>query len=179
MATRIYTRSGDEGDTGLIGGKRVRKDAPIIGLVGELDELNANLGHARVCDLPEVVEVELARAQSLLFDVGAEIAAPKGTPYFQEATVAEEPARLESAIDAMESRLEPLTQFILPGGSEVAARLHIARAVCRRVERDMVALNVRSGILVYVNRLSDFLFVAARLTNLEGEVPDVPWSRTS
>ncbi|MBX3095438.1 MAG: cob(I)yrinic acid a,c-diamide adenosyltransferase [Fimbriimonadaceae bacterium] len=179
MATRIYTRTGDEGETGLIGGVRVRKDSPIISLVGELDELNAVLGLARSAPLSPLIEDALSRAQSLLLDMGAEIASPRDSPYFLEAKVEVEPQRLEAAIDEMESQLPPLKQFILPGGCESSSRLHLARSICRRAERSMVSVGVRAELLVYVNRLSDFLFVAARMANSEANVPDVPWSRTS
>lgn len=176
---RIYTRSGDKGETGLIGGARVSKADPIIEAVGLLDELNAALGWA-LCHVPPEIQTEpLRRAQSLLFDIGAEVASPQDGKWQMEADLEGEDERLERGIDLAEAQLEPLRQFILPGGSESAARLHLARAVCRRAERHLVRLGAREEVVRYLNRLSDFLFVLARLANKVSGVPDVPWSRTS
>jgi cob(I)alamin adenosyltransferase len=176
---RIYTRSGDSGETGLIGGARVSKADPVIEAVGLLDELNAALGWALCASPPEMVSEHLRRVQSLLFDIGAEVASPAEGEWHMEASLAGEDEKLERGIDFAEAQLEPLRQFILPGGAESAARLHLARATCRRAERHLVGIGVREDVVRFVNRLSDFLFVAARLANKENGVPDVPWSRTS
>ncbi|MEO0530286.1 MAG: cob(I)yrinic acid a,c-diamide adenosyltransferase [Planctomycetota bacterium] len=186
---KIYTKTGDQGETGLFGGGRVRKDHARIGAYGTLDEVNATLGVARAevarCDCLDEAAKEsfdgiLQEAQNRLFDLGAELATPdaaeKGLELLGESHV----ERLEAAIDDHESRLEPLKQFVLPGGTAVAAQLHLARCVCRRAERRMVTLgadeSVRDLPLRYVNRLSDLLFVLARSANHEAGVGDTPWT---
>lgn len=182
---KIYTKTGDGGETGLYGGGRVRKDNPRIAAYGTVDELNAVLGLVRAEGAPAEVDTLLARVQNELFDLGAELATrdPKamGTSTINEAKI----AALEGAIDKFEERLEPLKQFILPGGSKCAAFLHVSRTVCRRAEREVVFLaaipneQVSGTLIVYLNRLSDLLFVLARATNQELGVADVPWQRTS
>lgn len=185
---RIYTRGGDEGQTGLFGGARVGKDAPRIAAYGEIDELNSVLGW---CAVPAVgTEIErLRRVQSLLFSIGSWLATPSDAsastrghlPAWPSAAIPE----LESEIDSWEEGLEPLANFILPGGNELASRLHVARSVCRRAERAVTALAgteqgaVEPDHLAYLNRLSDWLFVFARHANhVAGEV-DVPWTATN
>lgn len=176
---KIYTRTGDQGQTSLFGGDRVAKNDPRIESYGTIDELNSFIGAARAAWIGGAIDEELHLIQMDLFDIGAHLAAPRGT---RVAPVAEERiARLEQGIDAMESELPPLKNFILPGGSAAAAQLHLCRTVCRRAERLVVALGyddettLRS--LVYLNRLSDYLFVAARFANLGHGVEDVVWKR--
>jgi len=156
----------------------VAKNDPRIEAYGTIDELNSFIGIARACWPVSPCDDELAHAQSDLFDAGAHLASP-GTSRFAgiEASRIES---LERGIDAMEAELEPLKNFILPGGSPAAAQLHVARSVCRRAERLVVALHDESAstqsTLAYLNRLSDYLFVAARFANLRHGVPDVPWT---
>lgn len=176
---KIYTRTGDAGKTSLFGGTRVEKSDARIEAYGTVDELNSAIGVVRASAVPPQVESELARVQSDLFEIGAHLASP-GTSRFGGV----EPARiedLERAIDAMENELPPLTSFILPAGSLPGAQLHIARTVCRRAERRVVALEDESGptlsSIAYLNRLSDYLFVAARFANLKSGAGDVPWQR--
>jgi cob(I)alamin adenosyltransferase len=178
---KIYTKTGDGGDTGLFGGPRVRKSDARVDAYGEVDELNAALGAARALVEDPELDRHLARIQDELFCVGAELA----TPHEARARSVIPPVevgwagRLERAIDAWESELPPLRQFILPGGTRTAAALHLARCVCRRAERRVVALasqaEVLPGTLAYLNRLSDFLFVAARLANHRARRTETPW----
>jgi cob(I)alamin adenosyltransferase len=178
---RIYTRTGDAGETGLIGGERVRKDAHVIHVVGELDELNACLGVALAHGLPTPIAQVLSEVQSRLFDIGAEIAAPIGHRFHQEADLQGTVEVFEQQMDTLESSLQPLKNFILPGGGVSSAHLHHARTVARRAERAMVALSqdqeVRGIIVRYLNRLSDYLFMAARYANHDQGIDDVPWNR--
>ena len=172
---KIYTRTGDAGQTSLFGGARVSKDDRRIEAYGTIDELSSCIGVARAAWPDAPIDAELARVQNDLFDIGAQLAAP-GSDRFHGA----DPARieqLERAIDTMERDLTPLTNFILPGGSVAAAQLHVARTVCRRAERRVIALKDESatGAVVYLNRLSDFLFVAARFANAKHGVSDVTW----
>jgi cob(I)alamin adenosyltransferase len=183
---KIYTRTGDDGETSLLGGRRVRKDDPRIEAIGSIDETNAVLGLVRI-ELQRSgvahrgLDDLLTRIQHRLFDLGAELAASgKATPRagaLDEADV----AALESAIDDWEATLSPLTAFILPGGSAVAAQLHLSRCVCRRAERRVVELaasdSIRGELLRYVNRLSDLLFVLARSANAVEGVSDVTWEQ--
>lgn len=169
---KIYTRTGDHGQTSLFGGTRVAKHDARIEAYGTVDELNSFLGAVTGID-------ELPAIQSDLFEIGAHLASP-GTSRFPGVDAARIEA-LEQAIDAMERELTPLTTFILPGGSPAAAQLHIARTVCRRAERRVVALEDDSpatrSTIAYLNRLSDYLFVAARFANHRAGVADVPWSK--
>ena len=174
---KIYTRTGDKGDTSLFGGGRVSKNNPRIEAYGTVDELNSHLGLCRAAKLTAPIEAQLDRVQSDLFDVGAYLAAP-GSNRFPSVS-ANRVADLEQTIDAMEDALQPLKTFIVPGGCEAAARLHIARTVCRRAERRVIALEDDSEemltTIAYLNRLSDFLFVAARHANHAAGVRDTPW----
>ncbi len=169
---KIYTRTGDGGLTSLFGGARVSKSDARIEAYGTVDELSSFLGAITGVD-------EVPAIQSDLFEIGAHLASP-GTSRFPgvEASRIED---LERAIDAMERELTPLTTFILPGGSAAAAQLHIARTVCRRAERRVVALEDESpatqSTITYLNRLSDYLFVAARFANHRAGVADVPWTK--
>ena len=176
---KIYTRTGDRGETSLFGGTRVPKNDARIEAYGTVDELSSFVGVARASGLSQDVDTTLEQVQRDLFDVGAHLASP-GTSRFTGV----DPARieeLERAIDAMERELAPLTNFILPGGSLPAAHLHVARTVCRRAERCVVGLHDDSdatgSTITYLNRLSDYLFVAARYANLRAGTNDVPWKR--
>jgi cob(I)alamin adenosyltransferase len=174
---KIYTRTGDQGQTSLFGGARVAKDDPRIEAYGTVDELSSTLGVARAACPDSEVDAELHLVQLDLFDIGAHLASP-GTSRF----TGPDPSRivqLESAIDAMEATLTPLKNFILPAGSLAAAHIHVARTVCRRAERLVVALHDEDpatlGTITYLNRLSDYLFVAARFANAKQGVADVEW----
>ena len=181
---KIYTRTGDDGTTGLVDGSRRPKSSPRMAAIGDVDEANSAIGLAAAA-FGEGREAEaLFRIQNDLFDLGADLATPAGeSEDFAPSemvlrVVAGQVAWLESAIDDATAQLEPLTSFILPGGSEDAARLHLARAIVRRAERAVVALAdsepVNPQALAYINRLSDYLFVAARLANEQGRA-DVKW----
>jgi cob(I)alamin adenosyltransferase len=180
---KIYTKTGDDGTTGLFGGPRVAKDAPRIEAYGTVDELNAVLGLVRTELLPTAIDALIERVQNELFDLGAELATPDPAAKGTVGIGAEQIARLETAIDEHDLRLSPLKQFILPGGSRGAAALHLARCVCRRAERRLVSLAAVSAerisphLVVYLNRLSDLLFVLARAVNAAAGVEDVPWKR--
>lgn len=176
---KIYTRTGDQGQTSLFGGARVAKNDARIEAYGTVDELNSFIGVARTTPIPSDTDRTLDQVQHDLFEIGAHLASP-GTSRFPGV----EPARIEAlevAIDAMERELPPLKNFILPGGTSPAAHLHVARTVCRRVERLVVALGDDSeatlSTIAYLNRLSDYLFVAARFANLRAGVDDVAWTR--
>lgn len=176
---KIYTKTGDSGETSLFGGTRVRKDDSRIEAYGTVDELNSFIGVARAVWPSSSFDAQLHAVQSDLFDIGAHLASP-GTSRFAGPD-ASRVAALEQGIDAMESELAPLKSFILPGGSLAAAHLHVARTVCRRAERLVVALrdgdDATRASITYLNRLSDFLFVAARFANHSHGVADVPWQR--
>jgi cob(I)alamin adenosyltransferase len=173
---RIYTRTGDDGTTGLVGGKRVTKDFPLVAACGELDELNALIGVVRSSALPGMADKILEGVQNALFVIGAEIATPEGIAQKSPGISDEEIRSLETEIDALEEDLEPLRQFILPGGAKAAAELHLARAVARRAERHLVALSriqrITPQVLCYLNRLSDLCFVLARYINRNQGVPE-------
>ncbi len=181
--SRIYTKSGDAGETGLGDGHRVAKDHPRVEAYGSVDELNAVLG-LLVTTCPDCAESELVRTiQNDLFDVGADLCVPlppPGTPEpaYQLRILPSQSARLEAAIDRLNETLEPLRSFILPGGTPAAAWLHLARTVCRRAERAVVSLThveaINPDALIYLNRLSDFLFVLGRVANGGGKA-DVLW----
>ena len=174
--SRIYTRSGDAGETGLGDGNRVLKSSPRVTAYGEVDELNAVLGLA-ACHAAES-ESLLRTIQNDLFDVGADLCVPSGDTQSGLRVRPEQAARLEREIDRLNERLQPLNSFVLPGGSGAAAWLHFARTVCRRAERAVVALmqteEVNPQVLIYLNRLSDLLFVMARVANRDGQ-GDVLW----
>ncbi len=178
---KIYTKTGDAGETGLYRGGRVRKDHWRIEAYGTVDELNAVLGMVRAESLPAEVDALLARVQNELFDVGAELATSQSRPEDVPSIDARAVADLEAAIDRHELTLTPLKQFILPGGASAAAGLHLARTVCRRAERRVISLaaaeSVRGDLIVYLNRLSDLLFVLARVVNAAADQADVPWEK--
>lgn len=180
---KIYTRTGDEGSTGLFGGDRVSKAHPRIEAYGTVDETNSFLGLARAhlggSDTLRDLDALLARLQGELFEAGADLATPSGARAVVPRITARHVETLESEIDRYEERLPPLKHFILPGGTPAGAALHVARTVCRRAERLVVdaagseAINDQVG--VYLNRLSDLLFVLARYANQEGGVAETPW----
>jgi len=180
---KIYTRTGDDGTTGLVDGSRLAKDDPRVRAYGDVDETNAIIGLARVkLDNPDL-DTMLSRIQNDLFDLGADLATPLPEPGDKDAEYAlrmvpEQSTRLETELDQLNADLEALTSFVLPGGSPSAAYLHHARTVCRRAERKVVSMgreqNVNPAALTYLNRLSDFLFVAARWCNDQGQ-SDVNW----
>ena len=169
--SRIYTKTGDAGETGLGDGTRVPKDHPRVAAYGGVDELNSVLG-LLLSTCPDVPERELLRIiQNDLFDVGADLAVPqKGEERLRVRP--DQSSRLETAIDRLNANLAPLTSFILPGGQPAAAWCHLARTVCRRAERDVVTLarleTLNPEVVVYLNRLSDLLFVLARVCNDNG-----------
>ena len=174
--TKIYTRTGDAGTTGLADGSRVAKDAPRIEAIGAVDELNSVLGTLLSEKLPDGVRACLDNVQNDLFDLGGELSVP-GHAIMSKAHV----ERLERALDGFNKALPPLKDFILPAGSRPAALAHVARTVCRRAERRMVSLSrkqkVAPALLAYVNRLSDLLFVLARGLNRVAGRPDVLWQQ--
>ncbi|MBI3566206.1 MAG: cob(I)yrinic acid a,c-diamide adenosyltransferase [Elusimicrobia bacterium] len=185
----IYTRAGDKGETGLFGGARVPKTHPRVAAYGTLDELNSHLGAARAALAGEAalkdLDAALARVQAECFMVGALLATPadkaaKLSAPFDRGLPADAAKRLESEIDAWEAGLPALKTFILPGGGAAGAALHVARAVARRAEREVVELTAREpapdGVIVYVNRLSTWLFMAARWANKAQARPETPWT---
>ena len=177
---KIYTKTGDAGETALFGGQRVAKDALRIEAYGTVDELNAFLGLAvRHCTSPDI-QSRLQRVQGELFQVGADLATPLDANTSYITRLDEEPARrLEAEIDEWEALLPPLTSFILPGGSQPGAELHIARTICRRAERRTVSLArakaINPNVIITLNRLSDWLFVLARMVNHRQNTPETPW----
>jgi cob(I)alamin adenosyltransferase len=182
---KVYTRGGDRGETSLFGGERVRKDEPRVEAYGAVDELNAAIGVAIAELAPESdLRERLLAVQSSLFDLGGELAtrdaearAAQGKP--MPRVRSEDVTALERAIDALDRELEPLRAFVLPGGTHAAAALHLARTVCRRAERRVVALAgsaaVAPVVIEYLNRLSDYLFTAARVANARQRVPESVW----
>ena len=180
---KIYTRTGDAGDTGLFGAGRVPKDHPRVEAYGDIDELNSFVGLARsIASMPRIDEV-LAPLQRDLFAIGALLATPDREKMRQQLAKArlddDRIAQLERAIDDAEAELEPLKAFVLPGGTPKAAALHVARTVCRRAERRVVALmrddEVPALVAVYLNRLSDLLFVLARVATKRAGAGEVTW----
>ena len=176
--TRIYTRGGDGGETSLGDGSRVSKLDCRIGAFGTVDELNSALGVVLAGELPERLREPLALIQNELFDVGADLSVPWGVTdrlRVEQAMI----DRLESFCDELNAELPELRSFVLPGGTEAAARLHVARTVCRRAERDVLAgseeLELNPLVLVYLNRLSDLLFILARSANAAAGVDEPLW----
>ena len=180
---KIYTKTGDEGETGLVGGQRVSKDDHRIRVYGGLDELNAILGMTlNRDDLPEELKNDLHEIQNRLFEVGAELATPRDEGARLDSLLqAADVAFLETRMDQMDEALSPLKNFILPGGSHSSGHLHFARAVVRRCERDLITLHraiaQRTVVLQWLNRLSDYFFVAARYCNFSVKISDVEWKK--
>jgi cob(I)alamin adenosyltransferase len=183
MALKIYTKTGDDGQTGLFGGGRVEKDHPRVAAYGEVDELNAFIGMARAVELMPRIDEVLVPIQRDLFSIGALLATPdhdKMREQLRKARIDDERiVELERAIDACEHELEPLKSFILPGGTPKAAALHVARTVCRRAERRVVALRreveLPELVIIYLNRLSDLLFMLSRVANRRAGAGEVTW----
>jgi cob(I)alamin adenosyltransferase len=183
MAPKIYTKTGDDGKTGLFGGGRVPKDHTRVESYGDVDELNAVIGAARAVDMMPRIDEILAPVQRDLFAIGALLATPhpeKHKEQLEKARLSDKRiAQLEQAIDDCEEELEPLKAFILPGGTAKASALHVARTVCRRAERSVIRLqqteSVPQIIVVYLNRLSDLLFVLARVANKRAGAGEVTW----
>lgn len=178
---KIYTRTGDDGTTGLLGASRVPKHDARVEAYGSVDELNAALGVARALDTGRLVDAELARAQVALFQVGAELATTDARLLATLARVGDDDvAALEGVIDRLEADLPPLTRFVLPGGAPLAAQLHFARTVCRRAERRVTALASREAVqprlVRWLNRLADLLFVMARWVNLREGAGETTWA---
>ena len=173
--SKIYTRTGDKGTTGLGDGSRVEKDSDRIEVIGQLDELNSFIGVTLSNELPDNVRACLNRVQHTLLDVGGELVVPG----FDALVKAENVEFLEENLDTFNSELSPLKEFLLPGGVPAAANCHVARAVCRRVERRMYTLSKQEDVSEfsrqYINRLSDLLFVAARYINMKAGDADVLW----
>jgi cob(I)alamin adenosyltransferase len=184
--TRIYTKTGDAGDTALFGGRRVPKNNPRVSAYGSVDELNAVLGVARAADPPDSIAPVIEKLQHYLFDLGSELATPPEAAAAASAHASRVTAAwvvaLERDIDRFEDALPPLRAFVLPGGTPAAAALHHARTVARRAEREIVALAagdpVNPELLKFINRLSDLLFVLARAANHAAGRPDVEWRQT-
>jgi len=177
---KIYTRTGDRGDTSLVGGQRIPKDDLRVEAYGTIDELNAVLGIVLADNAEPEIHAILNPVQHRLFNLGADLAAPRSVTHKTLRRVhAKDTRSLERAIDALQQELAPLKRFILPGGSPTAARLHFARTVCRRAERAVVRLarreEIGDGSIVYLNRLSDLLFVLARFANCRRSIDDVKW----
>lgn len=178
---KIYTRTGDDGETGLFGGGRVSKASARVEAYGSVDELNARIGWARAEKPTAETDALLERVQALLFVVGAELACVPGKEDKLGMALVDADAALalETDIDRAEAPLPPLKTFILPGGSRTAAALHVARTAARRAERLVVGLAdppARAEIVIFLNRLSDLLFVLARRENFEAGTPDTPWT---
>lgn len=176
---KIYTKKGDAGETSLYTGKRVPKNHPIIEILGEVDELNCYLG-LTLTALPKTDEMQttvnqLLTIQRTLFDLGAILAGRENDVSF----IVEFTSLLEKWIDEMDETLPPLQQFILPGGCEAGALLHVSRAICRRTERSISPASVKPPLLAYFNRLSDYLFVLARHVNHLARSPEILWKSIS
>jgi cob(I)alamin adenosyltransferase len=178
---KIYTKSGDDGQTGILGQGRLFKDDLRIEAYGTIDELNAALGVARALSLDAAADDLVGRLQAELFLLGSALADPDPAGPFHSRINADHVAALEQIIDSLDSEIPRLTQFILPGGTPSAAQLHLARTICRRAERRVVALarqpdeHVPSALLVYLNRLSDLLFVLARVVNHRHGADEIVW----
>jgi cob(I)alamin adenosyltransferase len=183
MSMKIYTKTGDRGETGLFGGGRVGKDHPRVEAYGDVDELNALLGMARAVEMMPRIDEVLVPIQRDLFGIGAILATPNLAKMRQQLEKARiddtRIAELELAIDEADRELEPLRSFILPGGTPKAAALHVARTVCRRAERRVVHLRhdteIPELVVVYLNRLSDLLFTLARVANRRAGAGEVTW----
>lgn len=176
--SKIYTRTGDKGTTGLGDGSRVAKNSLRISAIGDVDELNAVIGLMLTETFSDEIQSLLTEVQHNLFNLGGELCMPNMTLVHGDCVT-----RLETQLDQLNESLSPLEEFILPGGSKAAAYCHLARTVCRRAERTMYTLNESEQLtetaLQYINRLSDFLFVLCRIFNKEANIPDVLWNNTA
>jgi cob(I)alamin adenosyltransferase len=178
---KIYTKTGDAGETSLFDNSRVSKADPRVDAYGEVDEVNAVLGAALSHGVDDDIAAVLTTVQKDLFAVGARLADPSSRiaeRVTKAVVTTEQIERLETTIDRLETELPPLRRFILPGGSSAGALLHLARTVCRRAERRVVALgtdSVEPGVIIYLNRLSDLLFVMARAVNHRAGIPETEW----
>jgi cob(I)alamin adenosyltransferase len=178
---KVYTKTGDKGDTSLFGGRRLPKSALRIDAYGTVDELNAHLGVVRALKPSAEVESILEQLQNQLFVLGADLATPMDTVSPKTQRIQQDHIyNLEIIIDQIDAQLKPLQSFILPGGQLAGAQMHIARTICRRAERLVDALGRKEDIgnfpLVYLNRLADLLFVLARYTNILAGIPETTWS---
>ena len=177
---KIYTKTGDDGTTGLIGNKRVKKSNPRIASYGMVDELNASIGIILSAKIGKDIHDLLTKIQNDLFVVGADLANPDLKNKSNRVTT-EMITYLEKEIDRLEEKLSPITYFILPGGDLIASQVHLARAICRRAETNMVSLSeideVNNLCLIYMNRLSDLLFVVARTINKRKKISDIAWKK--
>lgn len=182
---KIYTKTGDDGRTGILGSGRLFKDDLRIEAYGTIDELNAALGVSRALKLDDAADLLVGRLQSELFLLGSALADPDPGGPFHLGIKDEHATALEQLIDALETEVPPLTQFILPGGTATAAQLHLARTICRRAERRVIALarhpgeHVPSALIIYLNRLSDLLFVLARVVNHRAGADEIVWKGPS
>tara|TARA_B100000035_G_scaffold315307_1_gene335138 strand:+ start:19300 stop:19842 length:543 start_codon:yes stop_codon:yes gene_type:complete len=175
--THIYTKTGDNGETSLGNGQRVKKNSARVECLGSIDELNSIIGLILTEAVPEKIKTTLTEIQHDLFNIGGELSIPS-----HKLLDSKRVDFLEIELDAMNQKLPPLKEFILPGGSKQAALAHVARTVCRRAERNCINLKeieeINSSSMYYLNRLSDFLFVLARTLNQENNVPDTLWKRS-
>ncbi len=183
---KLYTRTGDDGTTGLFGGERVDKDHPRVEAYGTVDEINACIGFAAAACAegepghPQMMDI-FRQLQSRLFEIGADLATPAGSA--KESTIGRiaesHVVEAEAWIDQIEAGNDPMSHFVLPGGTELAGRLHLARTVCRRAERRLVNLSrsatINPSVVKYLNRIGDLLFAMARRANKDGGVADIPW----
>lgn len=179
---KIYTKTGDNGETSLFGGKRVRKNNVRIEAYGTVDELNCVMGIARSFNVDKEIEKIVSDIQNQLFALGGDLATPMENNKVKIERIGESDiVRLEQMIDVLSDKLPPLRRFILPGGNKVAAQIHLARTVCRRAERKVYTLSeselVGEFVLKYLNRLSDFLFVLARYVNYSTNSPEIEWNK--
>lgn len=177
---KIYTKTGDKGQTGLRGGTRVSKAHPRVDAYGDIDETNAHLGLALAFVKQRELQRELKKIQADLFEIGALLSSPSSPPKKipkKSGTLLAQTTRLERSIDRMEKKLPALRAFILPGGSHPGALLHVCRTACRRAERKVLRLGKSAprDVVIYLNRLSDFLFVAARWANKHARKTETPW----
>ena len=183
---KIYTKTGDKGETGIFGGERVSKNSPRISAYGTIDELNSYLGYAITQVKDESIRKNLVVIQNYLFTVGSDLATPESEKN-KKLNINRTPEsfyiEIEKMIDHYDSQLDELKNFILPGGSKGAALLHICRTICRRAEREVVALNnsvtIGDNIIIFLNRLSDLFFVLSRFENKVSNHPDLIWNPKS
>ncbi len=178
---KIYTKSGDSGETGTLGKGRVSKNSALMGAIGNLDELNASLGLAASFAKQDLLVDEIRRVQGHLFEIGAELASGSSENHLVK-NIVHNTDVLEKEIDDAERNLTALTQFILPGGTSLAAHLHLSRTICRRAERSLVELqntqSIREELFAYLNRLSDWMFVMSRWANHWDGEADIIWKGT-